>query len=154
MPVVSGLRVIPEYYEDSVKDLNIYHNKFYKTGIDPNFNWGGGIVLNGFQDTLIEYNLFDGSYGAAIAHKEVTNKFSSTGSGYTTIVKNNIIINTQTSHAAGKGYAIYNKLRNTHSFILENNCLSNNAGGNYLYPTFGRSTIEIWIFFLMPFLYI
>ena len=27
----------------------------------------------------------------------------------------------------------YNKLKNTHSFILENNCLSNNAGGDYLY---------------------
>ena len=61
------------------------------------------------------------------------NAFSAPESGYTTLVKNNIIINTQSSHAAGKGYAIFNKLNNTHSFILENNCLSNNAGGNYLY---------------------
>nr|WP_269850623.1 hypothetical protein [Methanosarcina horonobensis] len=28
---------------------------------------------------------------------------------------------------------MFNKLNNTHSFILENNCLSNNTGGNYLY---------------------
>lgn len=121
-----------EYLKDSAKDVYIHHNKFYKTGIDPSFNWAGGIVINGFQDTLIENNLFDGCYGAAVAHKEVTNQFSAPGSGYTTIVKNNIIINTQPSPGAGKGYAIYNKLRKTHSFILENNCLSNNAGGNYV----------------------
>lgn len=122
-----------EYSKDSAKNVSIHHNKFYKTGIDPSFNWVGGIVISGFQDTLIENNLFDGCYGASIAHKELSNQFSAPGSGYTTVVKNNIIINTQSSPGAGKGYAIYNKLRKTHSFILENNCLSNNAGGNYLY---------------------
>ncbi len=125
----------PEYSKDSAKDVYIHHNKFYKTGINLNANWAGGIVLNGFQNTLIENNLFDGCYGAAIAHKEVTNEFSAPGSGYTTIVKNNIIINTESSPAAGKGYAIYNKLKNTHSFILENNCLSNSGGGDYMYAS-------------------
>jgi hypothetical protein len=122
-----------EYSKYSAKDVHIHHNKFYKTGTDLGADWAGGIVLNGFQNTLIEDNFFDGCYGAAIAHKEVTSEFSAPGSGYTTVVKNNIIINTQTSPAAGKGYAIYNKLKKTHSFILENNCLSNNSGGNYLY---------------------
>jgi hypothetical protein len=122
-----------EYSKDSAKDVHIHHNKFYKTGTDLGAAWAGGIVLNGFQNTLIEDNFFDGCYGAAIAHKEVTNEFSAPGSEYTTLVKNNIIINTQPSPAAGKGYAAYNKLKNTHSFILENNCLSNNSGGNYLY---------------------
>jgi hypothetical protein len=122
-----------KYSKDSAKDVYIHHNKFYKTGTNQGADWAGGIVLNGFQNTLIENNLFDGCYGAAIAHKRVTKAFSSPGSGYTTIVKNNIIINTQPSHAAGKGYAIFNKLNGTHSFILENNCLSNNAGGNYMY---------------------
>lgn len=120
------------YSKDSAKDIYIHHNKFYKTGINPSADWAGGIVLNGFQNTLIEDNKFDGCYGAAIAHKQVTDEFLAPGSGYTTIVKNNIIINTQPSPKAGKGYAVYNKLRNTHSFILENNCLSSNAGGNYL----------------------
>jgi hypothetical protein len=124
-----------EYSKNSAKNVFIHHNKFYKTGIDPSFNWVGGIVINGFQDTLIENNLFDGCYGAAVAHKEISNQFSAPGSGYTTVVKNNIIINTQSSPGAGKGYAIYNKLRKTHSFILKNNCLSNNAGGNYVYAS-------------------
>jgi len=122
-----------KYSKDSAKDVYIHHNKFYKTGTNQGADWAGGIVLNGFQNTLIENNLFDGCYGAAIAHKRVTKAFSAPGSGYTTIVKNNIIINTQPSHAAGKGYAIFNKLNGTHSFIMKNNCLSNNAGGNYMY---------------------
>ena len=96
---------------------------------------GWGYSTQWFSNTLIENNLFDGCYGAAIAHKEVTNEFSAPGSGYTTIVKNNIIINTESSPAAGKGYAIYNKLKNTHSFILENNCLSNSGGGDYMYAS-------------------
>ena len=121
-----------EYSKSSARDIHVHHNKFYKTGINPGADWAGGIVLNGFQNTLIENNKFDGCYGAAIAHKQVTDEFVAPGSGYTTIVKNNLIINTQSNPAAGEGYAVYNKLENTHSFILENNCLSNNAGGNYL----------------------
>ncbi|MCC4768772.1 DNRLRE domain-containing protein [Methanosarcina sp. DH2] len=123
------------YSKDSAKDVYIHNNKFYKTGINPGADWSGGVVLNGFYDTLIENNIFDGCYGAAIAHKEVDNEFSSTGSGYTTIARNNIIINTQSSSTAGEGYAFYNKLENTHSFILQNNCLLNNAGGNYMYAS-------------------
>ena len=122
----------PDYSKESAGDILINQNKFYKTGINPSVAWAGGIVLNGFQNTLIENNKFDGCYGAAIAHKQVTDDFSAPGSGYTTFVRNNIIINTKASPAAGKGYAIYNKLKSTHSFILENNCLSRNVGGNYM----------------------
>ncbi|RXA18039.1 DNRLRE domain-containing protein [Methanosarcina sp. MSH10X1] len=120
------------YSKDSARDIYIHHNKFYKSGINPGADWAGGIVLNGFQNTLIENNKFEGCYGAAIAHKQVTEEFLAPGTGYTTLVRNNIIMNTRFSPAAGEGYAIYNKLENTHSFNLENNCLSNNAGGNYL----------------------
>ncbi len=123
------------YSKDSAKNVYIHNNKFYKTGINPGANWAGGVVLNGFYDTLIENNLFDGCYGAAIAHKEVTTEFSSSGSGYTTIARNNIIINTKSSPSAGEGYAFYNKLKDTHSFVLQNNCLLNNAGGNYMYAS-------------------
>jgi Disaggregatase related len=127
----------------SAKDVYIHHNKFYKTGTNQNFDWGGGIVLNGFQSTLIENNFFDGCYGSAIAHKEVTDEFSAPGSGYTTVVKNNIIVNTQPSRKAGKGSAIFNELNSTHSFILINNFLSNNTGGNYLYA---GSTSDIKVY--------
>lgn len=99
-------------------------------------------MLNGFQNTLIENNSFDGCYGAAIAHKQVSNEFSAPDSGYTTVVRNNIIINSQSSSGAGAGYAVYNELKYTHSFILENNCLSDNAGGNYEYAN-STSDVEV-----------
>ncbi|WP_410508075.1 disaggregatase related repeat-containing protein [Methanosarcina hadiensis] len=123
------------YSKDSAKNLHIHHNKFYKAGINPGADWSGGIVLNGFYDTLIENNVFDGCYGAAVAHKQVDSEFLSPGSGYITTARNNIIINTQSSPAAGDGYAFYNKLEDTHSFILQSNCLSNNAGGNYMHAS-------------------
>ena len=124
-----------EYPKSTAKDVYIHHNKFYKTGTNGGAAWAGGVVLNGFQSTLIENNLFDGCYGAAIAHKKVTEEFSAPGSGYTTIVKNNIIVNTQPSRTAGKGYAVFNNLSTNHSFILKNNFLSNNTGGNYMYES-------------------
>jgi hypothetical protein len=132
-----------EYPKSAAEDVYIHHNKFYKTGTNGGYVWAGGIVLNGFQNTLIENNLFDGCKGAAIAHKEVTDEFLAPGSGYTTIVRNNIIVNTQSSRSAGEGYAIFNKLNKTHSFILKNNCLSNNTGGNYVYAN-STSDIEVY----------
>jgi hypothetical protein len=58
---------------------------------------------------------------------------SPAGSGYTTTVRNNIIVNTQkrTKNPGGTGYAVINYLPETHSFVLENNCLYNNSAGNY-----------------------
>jgi hypothetical protein len=53
--------------------------------------------------------------------------------GSTTIVRNNIIVNTQrrSKEPNGTGYAIINYLPETSSFVLENNCLYKNEGGNY-----------------------
>ena len=53
--------------------------------------------------------------------------------GYTTIVRNNIIVNTQkrTKDPNGTGYGVINYLPETHTFVLENNCLYNNIAGNY-----------------------
>jgi hypothetical protein len=65
------------------------------------------------------------------------------GKGYTTIVRNNTIETTQkrTKDPAGTGYAVINYLPETHTFILENNCLYNNVGGNYINA---NSTTDIY----------
>ena len=57
----------------------------------------------------------------------------SSKSGYTTIVRNNIIVNTQKRiySPSGTGYGVINYLTKNHKFVLENNCLFNNAAGNY-----------------------
>jgi hypothetical protein len=63
--------------------------------------------------------------------------------GYRTIVRNNIIVDTQkrTKNPSGTGYAVINYLPETHTIILENNCLYNNAGGNYINAS---STTDIY----------
>jgi hypothetical protein len=54
--------------------------------------------------------------------------------GYTTIVRNNIIANTKglKKDPIGTGYGVINYLPDTHTFVLENNYLFNNAAGDYL----------------------
>lgn len=128
------------YPKEQVANLHIHHNKIYDAGIHGDSNWVGGIVINGFWGALIENNVIDGCYGAGIAHK-IVSSWIPPGSGYTTIVRNNIITNTRPHPTAGTGIGIYNKLPETHSFIVEYNCLYNNPGGNYVNAT---STTDIY----------
>ena len=121
---------------DQEKNIHIHHNIFYSTGTNPNITWVGGVLGSGFHDTLIENNIFDGAYHAAVVHM-YPNGYSSDYSpkgGYTTAVRNNIIVNTQkrTKDPSGTGYAVINYLPETHNFVQENNCLYNNVGGNYI----------------------
>jgi hypothetical protein len=151
-----------KYPRDDAKNIHIYHNIFRNTGTNPSINWVGGIVTSGFYDTLIENNTFDGVYHGAIIHMYPTgthiyptyNKsgyiesgnidLSPKDSGYTTIVRNNIIANTKErkKDPDGTGYGVINYLPETHTFVLENNCLYNNYAGNYLNCT---STTDIYV---------
>jgi hypothetical protein len=132
------------YSRKEAQNVHIYHNTFYSTGTNPNIDWVGGIITSGFYDTLIENNIFDGVYHAAVIHMYPTGThiyptyddhpdLSPTGTGYTTIVRNNIIVNTQErkKDPEGTGYAVINYLPETQTFVLENNCLYNNSAGNY-----------------------
>jgi hypothetical protein len=117
------------------KNVRIHHNIFYNAGTNTGITWTGAIVASGFHDTLIENNVFDGAYHAAIVHMypEQYRPSYSSSPGYTTIVRNNIIINTRQriKSPSGTGYAITNYLTNNHKFVLENNCLYGNSVGNY-----------------------
>jgi hypothetical protein len=59
------------YLKVDAKNIHIYNNTLYSTGKNPNIDWVGGIVTSGFYDTLIENNVFDGVYHAAIIHRNV-----------------------------------------------------------------------------------
>jgi hypothetical protein len=136
------------YPRDDAKNVHVYHNIFYNTGTNPNIDWVGGIVTSGFYDTLIENNTFDGVYHGAIIHMYPGSgthiyptynnsghiDLSPKGTGYTTIVRNNIIANTRErkKDPDGTGYGVINYLPEISSFVLENNCLYNNYAGNYL----------------------
>ena len=126
------------YFKDDAKNVHIYHNIFYSTGKNPRIDWVGGIVTSGFYDTLIENNVFDGVYHAAIIHMypksvDYSLDLAPKGMGYTTIVRSNIIVNTQKrkKDPDGTGYGVINSLPETHTFVLENNLLYNNMGGHY-----------------------
>jgi len=119
---------------DQGKNVYIHHNTFYSTGTNPSITWVGGIVAGGFNDTIIENNVFDGAYNAAVVHMYMlgySSSYSPTG-GYITTVRNNIIINTlKCKTDSGGGYGVINNLPETHSFVFQNNCLYNNSAGNY-----------------------
>lgn len=142
------------YAREEAQNVHIHHNIFYDTGTNPSIDWVGGIVTTGFYDTLIENNIFDGAYHAAIVHMYPSGThiyptyeghpvLEPTGTGYTTIIRNNIIVNTRqrTKDPDGTGYAVINYLPETHTFVLENNCLYNNSAGNYQNCT---STTDIY----------
>jgi len=123
------------YPREEARNVHIHNNIFYSTGTNPSIDWVGGIVASGFYNTLIENNVFDGVYHAAIInmYPAGASDLSPKGNGYTTIVRSNIIVNTlrRTKNPAGTGYAVINYLPGSHTITLENNCLYNNVGGKY-----------------------
>ncbi len=133
-------------YKELGKNVHIHHNTFYNTGTNTGITWVGGIITSGFHDILTENNVFDCSYHAAVANMCPGSCPSySSKSGYTTIVRNNIIVNTQKRiySPSGTGYGVINYLTNkNHKFVLQNNCLYKNAAGNYKSCT---STTDIYV---------
>lgn len=134
------------YPMTEAQNVHIHHNTFYSTGTNPSIDWVGGIVTSGFNNTLIENNVFDGTYHAAVVLMYPTDRsidVAPKGIGYTTIVRNNIIANTERrkSESRGTGYGVVNYLPETHSFVLENNCFYNNVAGDYRNAT---STSDIY----------
>ncbi len=146
------------YPRNDAKNVHIYQNVFYNTGTNPNIDWVGGIVTSGFYDTLIENNTFDGAYHGAVVQMYPTGgthiypTYNNSGhidlspkdTGYTTIVRNNIIANTRqrNKNPDGTGYGVINYLPQTHTIVLESNCLYNNYAGNYLNCT---SSTDIYV---------
>lgn len=97
------------------RDIRIYHNiirAFTKAGIG----------IEGFQNTLIENNTIDGN-GAGISFVGTP---ENTNSGFTTIVRNNIITGSKNG-----GYGLDNHCPDTHTFISDYNDIYGNAGGHY-----------------------
>ncbi|MDQ1254228.1 MAG: hypothetical protein QG646_3454 [Euryarchaeota archaeon] len=117
--------------EGQEKSVHIHNNIFYSTGTNPSITTVGGIVANGFNYTFIENNVFDRCYGATIfcmSPPEYVPK-----GGFKTIVRNNIILNTQKrlNEPNETGYAVINDFPETNNLVLQNNCLYNNSGGVY-----------------------
>jgi parallel beta-helix repeat protein len=109
--------------KDLQRDVHIHHNRLYKifdntAGGDDFLN--GGIHIYGAHNTLIENNTIEGSYKDGIVYE----MGSHSGTGYQTIVRNNIISNSI-------GYGINNRGGSEHTFICNYNTLYNNGQGDY-----------------------
>lgn len=128
---------------DQGKSVYIHHNIFYSTGTNPSITSIGGIVANGFNGTLIENNLFDGCYGAAI-YLASPPEYIPTGGLFKITVRNNIIVNTQEGifDPNGTGYAAINNFPQIYDLVLQNNNLYNNVRGDYKNCT---STTDIYV---------
>jgi hypothetical protein len=128
------------YAKTEAQNVHIYNNAFYGCGTHPTYDWLGGIVTSGFYDTLIENNVFDANFNAAVVYmyptglsEDIDFTPKGTDGDYTTIVRNNIMTNTLERKYSPEetGYAVIDYFPETHSFVLENNCLYNNSAGNY-----------------------
>jgi len=123
-------------------NVRIAANKFINCGTNKGIEWVGGIVLDGWDQTVIEDNTFDGCNGAAIVHRHpMKNKdgqaITPPSTGYSTIVRDNRIINTKPHSKAGAGIGIYNYV-STNIFRVSNNSMEHNPGGD----TVGKNIIN------------
>jgi PKD repeat protein len=121
-------------YDPKLSDCYIHHNIFIGSGANRNIEWVGGVLASGFHNILIENNVFDGVYNAAVVNMYITDANSGpSGTGFTTTVRNNIIVDTLSRNTNGKntGYGVSNCLPKSHTIVLQNNCLYNNKAGNY-----------------------
>lgn len=139
------------YAKSEASNVHIHHNSFVGCGTHPTSLYGAGIVTSGFHNTLIENNVFDGNYNAAIALQHSVG-VKSPGSGYVIRVRKNIIVNTKLRKGtpSGTGNGVANNLPETHSFVLENNCFFNNAGGDYRNTKGAASDLHINPLFADP----
>ncbi|MDD4247870.1 MAG: disaggregatase related repeat-containing protein, partial [Methanosarcina sp.] len=132
-------------YDKSLSSVYIHHNIFSGSGTNPSIEWVGGVLSSGFHNVLVENNVFDGVHNAAVVNMYSTDTNAGpSGTGFTTTVRNNIIVNTvqRTKNAAGTGYGVINRLTSSHTIVLENNCLYNNIAGNYKNV---KSTTDIYV---------
>ncbi len=106
--------------KDSLKNVHIHHNRLYRiNNYDDDSHLNGAIRIKGFHNTLVEHNTIEKSEKDGIVYDEYDGT-EDVGTGYQTIVRNNIITNC-------KGYGINNLNPNIHTFISENNDLFNNG---------------------------
>ncbi len=110
-------------------DVYIHHNIMYNVGqypIDTGFS-NAAITIGQFNNTRIENNVIDNGGHAGIKYYQYIN-FYKMSSKFTTIVKNNIIINCSKNVATG----VWNYNSENHRFILHNNCIYYNTKNAYV----------------------
>lgn len=116
----------------------IHDNLFLDCG-DNKISWVSGIVSSGYNNELIENNVFDGCYRASILYLGVNKAWETEAKAE---VKANIFTNAQKSQLDGKGaFGVENTI-SKQEVVLSENCFYNNQGGN----TYGCKVSDTDIF--------
>ncbi|MCK4500515.1 right-handed parallel beta-helix repeat-containing protein, partial [Candidatus Babeliales bacterium] len=128
----SGILITNENNVDAINayDVHIHHNTFYNVGqytIDSGYQ-NAAITIGHSNNTIIENNIIDNGGHAGIKYF-IKPAYYKIQADFTTIVRNNIIINTdgQTTSPPGPGAGIWNCNDTRHTFISDNNCFYNNT---------------------------
>lgn len=105
--------------------VQIYDNVFYDdaTGQASNGFYGG--ILAWGWNAEIEYNIFDGNYGAGIQINQIAGYTDSAGTGYEINISNCIISNSRDPF----GFSVRHYLSDDHDVAVSNCCLYNCPGG-------------------------
>ncbi len=122
-------------YPDNViraKNVHIHHNTFTKVGqYAKNTGYSNAaIVIQNFDNTIIENNVFDDGGHAAIKWYEWSGHIPQQKAEFTTYVRNNIIMNNGGANGVtGSGVGIWNTQPSYAKFIVQNNNFYNNKNG-------------------------
>ncbi len=122
-------------YPDNViraKNVHIHHNTFTKVGqYASNTGYSNAaIVIQNFDNTIIENNVFDDGGHAAVKWYAWTGHITTQSNTFTTYVRNNIIMNSDgVSSVAGSGVGIWNTDSTRSKFVVQNNNIYNNKNG-------------------------
>lgn len=108
-------------------EIWLHHNLFLYCGGNHGIWWVSGIISSGYDNALIENNVFDGCYQAGITYFAVNN-------GWATEATATLNANIFTESVPGKrdgsgGYGVQNKI-SKQSVISKNNCYWNNKAGD------------------------
>ncbi len=122
-------------YPDNViraKNVHIHHNTFTKVGqyVTNTGYSNAAIVIQNFDNTIIENNVFDDGGHAAIKWYVWSGHITQQKAEFTTYVRNNIIMNNDgASGVTGSGVGIWNTQPSYAKFIVQNNNIYNNKNG-------------------------
>lgn len=111
-------------------ELWLHDNVFKGCSINDDLSWDGGIIASGYDNALIEKNVFDGSYRAGVCFFAVSNSWTTSA---TATIQNNIFTNTKKGLHGGEGGAgiensILPQIVNSNANIFWNNAEGNTKG--------------------------
>lgn len=109
------------------QEVWIHHNVMYNAGGNSNIYWVGGIIASGYNNILLEHNVFDGSYLGAVNFWAYSRSW---GTKAVATLRNNIFTNSRENAKDGiGGWGVNNEIP-AQSVVSKSNCYYNNDAGD------------------------